>query len=718
MYLITLVILGEKMKKVTTLYLPCLLIILLLLFLSACSKPVTLSVSLETLIVTVGDAAIPINATLRNSKQEVLWTLSGNGTLSKDKGLVTSYTPPTEGEASTATILAKAGSREKTIAITIMAKPPEAILDDLDPELAFSAEVSKSTTTTLSFKNSGNKVLSFNTSSSADWLVVNPPKGDVAIAALQELEIAGNCGTDIEERTATLTIDSNSGKFDVVISLDCTRPGAILDDLVTNLTLSTEVSKSTNTMLSFKNSGDKKVLSYTATSNSAWLSITPTRGNVTIGATQNLNVSATCGAAIEKRTGSLTIDSNGGKSDVAVSLNCTRPGAILDALATNLTLSTEASKTTSKTISFKNSGDEKILNFTAKSENTWLSVTPAKGNVAIGATQDLNITATCSTAIEKRVGSIAIDSNGGKGTVVVSVNCTSSNTWNLPVAMNNVSYLNKLGPNKAENFSFFYAGHAYGTPSNVNSSTTDYPAKGLLNNIAKLKQHDFAVFGGDMIYSCLPASLVALENTLLKQLAMPIFNSSGNHDTCLSSSANYDYDRNISIQYGHNLFLIISSPKKRTSEVADVTWLIDEITNSKTNPKIRNVFVFTHIPIFLGLEPELKQAAELANNPLLEKASVINSLTQSMTDFKNMNKKLYWLSGDIGAQYPLIYHQYADNIYFLASGMFDNKYDHVLSIKVNDSAHPDDVRISIIGVSSHKFSALETYTHEWLARFK
>lgn len=295
------------------------------------------------------------------------------------------------------------------------------------------------------------------------------------------------------------------------------------------------------------------------------------------------------------------------------------------------------------------------------------------------------------------------------------------NPWNLPADINNVHYLDELSQAKIADFSFFYAGHAYGKH---NSKTywekydVEYPAQALLDNIPILKEHDLAIFGGDVIERCLPPVLKALKESLLKPLAMPIFNSTGNHDVCLANSENYDYEQNIAFQYGHTLFLITSSAKL-TLEGAKVSWLIKKINESKSDDSVKNVFVLTHRPIFLSFVPELQQAAQLANDPVIEEQSIIDRFSESLTDFAILDKELYWLAGDVGVNYPLIYHQFASNIYFIASGMYENNYDHVVSVRVQDTTLTDKsiVSLDVKGLSSYKFKTIETYTYQWLKEF-
>lgn len=110
-----------------------------------------------------------------------------------------------------------------SLLLLLSACSKSAVLDDLDKDLALSTEVSKTTNKTLDFKNTGSQLLSFTSTSSNDWLVITPEKGDVAIGASQELDITATCDADVEKRSATVTLNYNGGKSNIALSLDCTR---------------------------------------------------------------------------------------------------------------------------------------------------------------------------------------------------------------------------------------------------------------------------------------------------------------------------------------------------------------------------------------------------------------------------------------------------------------------------------------------------------------
>lgn len=265
-----------------------------------------------------------------------------------------------------------------------------------------------------------------------------------------------------------------------------------------------------------------------------------------------------------------------------------------------------------------------------------------------------------------------------------------------------------------ESFSFAYIGHAFGS-DNDNSywenNTVDYPATALLSNISLVKEYDFAIFGGDVIERCFPSVIDALEDSLLNRLNIPLFNAASPTDLCFNER--YDSAKFIELVHGANLFLVISSEfeylEKETSD-----WLSNTLNAAIDNELIKNVFIFTHRPMFLRYIPELQQAASLANTVIEQDESAAELFLNILDEFPKAQKNVYWLASDIGKNYPLVSHSYNENVQFIASGLYDNAYDHILNIELSSQA---EVEITIVSLGDYKFSSVDNYSYEWLGEF-
>lgn len=88
----------------------------------------SLTLNPTTATATIGGPALSFTATLTGSTNAINWTLNGPGTLSTTTGATTNYTPPTAGDAGTATLTATAGDLTASATITINAAntPPPA----------------------------------------------------------------------------------------------------------------------------------------------------------------------------------------------------------------------------------------------------------------------------------------------------------------------------------------------------------------------------------------------------------------------------------------------------------------------------------------------------------------------------------------------------------------------------------------------------------------
>jgi len=268
-----------------------------------------------------------------------------------------------------------------------------------------------------------------------------------------------------------------------------------------------------------------------------------------------------------------------------------------------------------------------------------------------------------------------------------------------------------------ESFSFFYAGHAYGTYNDDvywDVYDVEYPATSLLSNVSVLKEFDFAIFGGDLVQRCLPSVIEALEVSLLNRLDMPIFNSAGSNDICLADR--YNFEENSVIQHGSTLFLVLSS-EVDDLELKQVNWLTSKLKDALTSDTTENIFLFTNHPIFLNYIPESKLTEKLLTKDLLQQEEEIRSeLFDVFDSYSQSSKQVYWLAGDtgdMGRDFPVLFHQHNQNVQFIVSAIYDDEYDHVLDVRVfpDEDLGKSIVEMNIVGLSDYEFDSIETYSY-------
>jgi hypothetical protein len=103
------------------------ILIALLCLLTACptsTPPAELTVTPLSVNMTAGDAPAKLTAELTNSSATLTWSLTGEGSLSATSGKIVQYVPPTNlSDPQVATVLVRAGSLSRTVAIAIKPRP-------------------------------------------------------------------------------------------------------------------------------------------------------------------------------------------------------------------------------------------------------------------------------------------------------------------------------------------------------------------------------------------------------------------------------------------------------------------------------------------------------------------------------------------------------------------------------------------------------------------
>ena len=161
-------------------------------------------------------------------------------------------------------------------------------------------------------------------------------------------------------------------------------------------------------------------------------------------------------------------------------------------------------------------------------------------------------------------------------------------------------------------FSFFYIGHAYGAHNGGGGKGKKlvYPHPEIIRIIDQLKQYNFAVFGGDVVEICNKQSVEAFEKFLVEPLGLPLINSMGNHDKCMQKI--YGFPETQVFTQGNNTFLIINTAQIKLDK-QKIDWLREQLDIFRRNPDSGRLFIFTHRPAFLLLDPSLKEATKYGN---------------------------------------------------------------------------------------------------------
>ncbi len=256
---------------------------------------------------------------------------------------------------------------------------------------------------TLSLANSGDATLNWSASDNASWLTVAPGSGNLVAGQNTTLSVDVDIsGLTAGTHAATITVadpSASNSPVSVTVSLDLAAP-ALLTLNTTTMTFDATTGDSTPLprSLVIGNAGEAD-LDWSATDNTAWLSLSTGSGSVSAGASQSITILADpTGLAAGTHNGTVTVtdpDADNGTQSVSVTLNVIDPppnppaiGLSNDTLAFSKVES--GSDPSSQSVTLTNTGEDD-LSWSATDNAAWLSVTPASGSLASGQSQNLTV---------------------------------------------------------------------------------------------------------------------------------------------------------------------------------------------------------------------------------------------------------------------------------------------------------------------------------------
>jgi len=314
----------------------------------------------------------------------------------------------------------------KTVAVTLTVAPaPTPALSIGTTSLSFSGTAGSSSPAaqSVSITNSGTGgTLSWSASSNQTWLTVSPASGTNA----GTLSVAANLsGLAAATYTGTVTINGGTaGTKTVAVTLTVApAPTPALSIGTTSLSFSGTAGSSNPAAqsVSITNSGTGGTLSWSASSNQTWLTVSPISGTNagTLSVAANLS-----GLTATTYTGTVTINGGtAGTKTVAVTFTVApapTPALSIGTTALSFSGTAGSSNPAAQSVSITNSGTGGTLSWSASSNQTWLTVSPASGTNA----GTLSVAANLSgLAAGTYTGTVTI--NGGTaGTKTVAVTFT------------------------------------------------------------------------------------------------------------------------------------------------------------------------------------------------------------------------------------------------------------------------------------------------------
>ena len=306
--------------------------------------------------------------------------------------------------------------------------PPSPVLHLSTNTLTFNATQggSNPSSQSVNVTNTGVGTLNFSASSDSSWLAVTPTGG----TAPQSLQISSTVGTlATGTYTGHITVTSagalGSPSVITVTFVVAAPPQPVLSVSTANLTFNATQggANPSSQSVNVTNSGTG-TLSFTAGSDSSWLTVTPGNGT----APQSLQISSAVGSLLAGTyTGHITVTSTGAQgSPATVTVTfvvAAPPRPVLSVSTANLTFNATQGGTnpSSQSVSITNSGTG-TLTFTAGSDSSWLAVTPTGGT----APQSIQISSTVGALVAGTyTGHVTVTSTGAQGSpAIVTVTFT------------------------------------------------------------------------------------------------------------------------------------------------------------------------------------------------------------------------------------------------------------------------------------------------------
>ena len=264
--------------------------------------------------------------------------------------------------------------------------------------------------------------------------------------------------------------------------------------------------------------------------------------------------------------------------------------------------------------------------------------------------------------------------------------------------------------------SFLVAGHIYGRPG----ENKPHPAQSLVTHLPELidLKPDFLVLLGDIVWKPSDTNFDLVEDLILDQFDVPVFNAVGNHDVTKREIYSSRYgDTIFAFLYKNQLFIILDTTLKYAEVTSDQYDFILEMVEEHDD-NIQAVHIFMHHVLFLD-------QTQIHNKSLLkpnegdgnseEFLTFINEQLIPITELL----PVYIYAGDVGAiqggNLSPFYEQHPDHpVFFLATGLGDYPEDSVLFVQELDNSQ---ISITPISLGDQTMQEIEDYNFSnWLKR--
>ena len=244
-------------------------------------------------------------------------------------------------------------------------------------------------------------------------------------------------------------------------------------------------------------------------------------------------------------------------------------------------------------------------------------------------------------------------------------------------------------------YSFFVAGHSYGSHSGLNIGL--HPP--FLKKLSSLSDSsiNFLFLTGDIVNKSTNESWMQVANEL-DDIAIETFYVMGNHD---ENKIGYDIFNTkhggtyYSFKYQNELYVVLNSTLQQRSISKDQIEFLTEILDS-IDTKIKNVFVFFH-EILWNSHEKYKDVMSNSRSRYNQIVTYSNYWNYVHPLLKATGKSVYVIAGDVAGNTDAIpaFYDTWDNVTLIASGMGEVEEENFLKVNVDT----DTVKFELIGLN-------------------
>ncbi len=231
-----------------------------------------------------------------------------------------------------------------------------------------------------------------------------------------------------------------------------------------------------------------------------------------------------------------------------------------------------------------------------------------------------------------------------------------------------------------ERYSFFVAGHVYGTPG-INNPGVHPPFKKLFGKI-NAEGLDFGFFTGDTVIASTAADWDEIDADLA-ELTPPVHLVVGNHDMSDRKLFTSRYGPTYySFEHEGDLFIVLDSELDHCNIRGEqMTFLQDALRSTEA----QNVFILVHRLIWIAEgTPYYRLRKELNSAKGYDFQG--NFWTEVDPLLRDLDAQVYVIAGDVGVTWAMsLFYEHYENIHLIASGMGGSEEENLLIFEVSSN---------------------------------